>query len=72
VTAATDTHITIEELLEAVFSVESEQGLCKESQLDMVLDKEKPCIGSIIRCLNLAVVKPATVQLTRSVSEWLH
>jgi hypothetical protein len=33
VTAATDTHATIEELLEAVFSVGSMERLHKESQL---------------------------------------
>jgi hypothetical protein len=36
----------------------------------MVMDKEKPGIGSK-RGLNLAVVRPTTVQLT-AVSEWLH
>jgi hypothetical protein len=42
-----------------------------EIQLYVVLDKEKPYTGSI-RGLNLAAVKPTTVQLTRSDSEWLN
>jgi hypothetical protein len=37
----------------------------------VVLDKEKPCLGSI-RGLSLAAVKPTTDQLNSSVSEWLN
>jgi hypothetical protein len=37
----------------------------------MVLDKEKPGIGSI-RGLNMAAVRPATFQLITAVSEELH
>jgi hypothetical protein len=37
----------------------------------MVLDKEKPYIGCM-RGLNLAAVRPTSVQLTSTVSEWLN
>jgi hypothetical protein len=33
-----------------------------KSQIYVVLDKEKPCIGSV-RSLNFAVVTPTTIQL---------
>jgi hypothetical protein len=63
-------HVTISYLIK-LCGMQAEVILNHRNPIYVVLDKGKPCTGST-RGLNLAAVKPTTVQLTSSVSEWLN